>query len=274
MNTLTTTRRGFLKTAGAGAAVMVLGFRPNGALAAGEDAMLNPFVKIGTDGRVTAIVKHFEMGQGPATGLATLVAEELGVSMDQIDAEFAPSNPQVYNNLFFGSFQGTGGSTALANSFMQYRQAGAAAREMLIGAAAKEWGLDAASLSIKDGMISGGGHSAALGEFVTAAASMEAPAEPALKDPSEWTLIGNENITRVDGTSKLDGSARFAMDMMLPNQMVVVVIRPPRMGALVKSFDASGAEGMPRLHPCRGAADERQGGGFCRTHLGRVPGTR
>ena len=165
--------------------------------------------------------------------------------MDQIDAEFAPSNPQVYNNLFFGSFQGTGGSTALANSFMQYRQAGAAAREMLLGAAAKEWGLDAASLSLKDGMISGGGHSADLGEFVNAAASMEAPAEPALKDPSEWTLIGNENITRVDGTSKLDGSARFAMDMMLPNQMVVVVIRPPRMGAMVKSFDASGAEGMP-----------------------------
>ena len=91
MTTMNITRRGFLKTAGAGAAVLVLGVRPNGAVAAGESASLNPFVKIGADGRVTAIVKHFEMGQGPTTGLSTLIAEEMGVGMEQIDMEFAPS---------------------------------------------------------------------------------------------------------------------------------------------------------------------------------------
>lgn len=86
--------------------------------------MLTPFVKITSDGQVIAIVKHFEKGQGPATGLTSLIAEELGVTMEQIDYDFAPSNPQVYNNLFFGPFQGTGGSTAMANSFQQYRTAG------------------------------------------------------------------------------------------------------------------------------------------------------
>ena len=244
MTTMNITRRGFLKTAGAGAAVLVLGVRPNGAVAAGESASLNPFVKIGADGRVTAIVKHFEMGQGPTTGLSTLIAEEMGVGMEQIDMEFAPSNPQVYNNLLFGPFQGTGGSTAIANSWEQYRKAGAAAREMLIGAAAKEWGLDAASLSLKGGVISGGGKSAPLGDFVAAAMAMEPPAEPALKAPSEWVLIGNPEVLRIDNSGKVDGTAQFAMDVMLPGQMVVTMIRPPRMGAVVKGFDASSAEGI------------------------------
>lgn len=126
--TINTSRRGFLKGAVATAAALYVGVRADGALAASPEATeLNPFVRIGADGRVTAIIKHFEMGQGPSTGLTTLIAEELGVTMDQIDYEFAPSNPQVYNNTLFGAFQGTGGSTAIANSFMQYRGAGAAA---------------------------------------------------------------------------------------------------------------------------------------------------
>ena len=131
---ITTSRRGFLQGSTAAVTVLLIGARPDGVLAAGgaDHAMLNPFVRIGADGSVTAIVKHFEKGQGPATGLSTLIAEELGVRMDQISYEFAPSDPQLYNNLFLGEFQGTGGSTAMANSFMQYRQAGAAAREMLI----------------------------------------------------------------------------------------------------------------------------------------------
>ncbi len=126
--TINTSRRGFLKGAAAATAVLMVGVRPDGAVAAAssESAMLNPFVKISSDGSVTAIVKHFEKGQGPATGLSTLIAEEIGVSMDQIAYEFAPSNPELYNNLFFGPFQGTGGSTAMANSFMQRRPCGTA----------------------------------------------------------------------------------------------------------------------------------------------------
>lgn len=243
--TLNTSRRGFLKSAAAAAAVLYVGARPDGAMAAGaEPSMLTPFVKIDADGKVTAIVKHFEMGQGPSTGLTTLIAEELGVTMDQIGFEFAPSNPQLYNNLLFGPFQGTGGSTAMANSFMQYRTAGAAAREMLINAAAEAWGVDAGDLSLDEGVISGAGQSAPLGDFVAAAAGMDVPAEPRLKDPSEFTLIGNPAVKRKDNDPKTTGTAMFAMDVMLDNQMVAVIQRSPRMGGTVAGFDDSDAQGI------------------------------
>ncbi|MEW2911164.1 xanthine dehydrogenase family protein molybdopterin-binding subunit [Leisingera sp. JC11] len=241
--TLNTSRRGFLKSAAAAAAVLYVGVRPDGALSAGAaPAQLNPFVKIDADGTVTAIVKHFEKGQGPATGLTTLIAEELGVSMEDIQYEFAPSDPSRYANLAFGQMQGTGGSTAMANSFLQYRQAGAAAREMLIKAAAEAWGADPAELTLEDGLIKGAGQEAPLAGFVAAAAQMEAPAEPRLKDPSEFRLIGNASVKRKDSLPKTNGTAMYAMDLHLPNQMVAVIIRSPRMGGLANGFDDAGAK--------------------------------
>ena len=182
------------------------------------------------------------MGQGPSTGLSTLIAEELGVSMDQMGYEFAPSDPQVYNNLFFGPFQGTGGSTAMANSWMQYRTAGANAREMLIQAAANAWGVDAGTLDIQDGMVTGGGQSAPLGDFVEAAANFEPSETPRLRDPSEWKLIGQEATRRLDSPIKVNGQAQFGMDIHLPNQMVVMIKRTPQRGGLVTSFDDSAAK--------------------------------
>ncbi len=237
-------RRGFLKTAAAATAVLYVGATADGAAAASgnADAMLNPFVKIDGDGNVIAIIKHFEKGQGPATGLSTLIAEELGVTMDQIGYEFAPSNPQVYNNLFFGPFQGTGGSTAMANSWMQYRTAGANAREMLIKAAADAWGVDASTLDIQAGMIVGGGQSAPLGEFVAAAADVAPSETPRLRDPSEWKIIGSETTRRLDSPIKVNGQAQFGMDLHLPNQMVVMIKRTPQRGGVVASFDDSAAK--------------------------------
>ena len=241
--TLNTSRRGFLKAAGA--AMLVIGIRPDGALAAGQgSAQLTPFVKIDANGVVTAVVKHFEMGQGPATGLTTLIAEELGLSMDAIEYEFAPSDPSKYNNLFFGPFQGTGGSTAMANSYMQYRQAGAAAREMLIGAAAKTWGVEPATLTLQDGVISGGGKSAPMVDFLSAAAEMDPPANPTLKDPKDFRLIGNPDVRRKDSTPKTDGTAIFAMDLHLENQMVAMIARTPRMGGTVARFDDNDAQSI------------------------------
>ena len=190
-------RRGFLKSAAASVAVLYVGASADGAAASGAtDAMLNPFVKIDSEGNVIAIIKHFEKGQGPATGLSTLIAEELGVTMDQIGYEFAPSDPNVYNNLFFGPFQGTGGSTAMANSWMQYRTAGANAREMLIKAAAKSWGVDVSALDIQAGMVVGGGKSAPLGEFVADAAKI-APSQTA----APATAVGVENHWQRDNTA-------------------------------------------------------------------------
>ncbi|CUH77754.1 Isoquinoline 1-oxidoreductase subunit beta [Tritonibacter multivorans] len=242
--TINTSRRGFLQGAAASGAALYIGATANGAMAASgsADAMLNNFVKIGADGRAIAICKHVEFGQGSATGLTTLIAEELGVTMEQIDYEFAPSNPAIYNNLLFGPFQGTGGSTAIANSFPQYRNAGAAAREMLISAAAKEWGVEASALDIVEGMVTGAGKSAPMGEFVAAAAEMEVPAEPRLRDASEWKLIGNAQTRRLDSPAKVNGTAMFAMDVQLDNQMVVMVRRTPQRGGTVVSFDDSASK--------------------------------
>ncbi|WP_300062625.1 molybdopterin cofactor-binding domain-containing protein [uncultured Roseobacter sp.] len=241
--TLDTTRRSFLKGAAAAGAVLFIGARPDGALAAaGESTAFNPFVKIASDGTVTAIVKHVEFGQGPATGLSTLIAEEIGLRMDQITYDFAPSNAEVYNNFAFGPFQGTGGSTAMANSFQQYRTAGAAAREMLIAAAAQSWGVDASELSIEEGVVTGAGQSAPIGEFVAVAATFDAPEAPALKDPAAFKLIGNPDIRRLDSAIKGDGSAMFAMDLHLPNQMVAMIKRPEQRGGLATGFDDSAAQ--------------------------------
>ncbi|MEM8792350.1 MAG: molybdopterin cofactor-binding domain-containing protein [Pseudomonadota bacterium] len=243
--TINASRRGFLKGAAATGAVLLVGVRPDGALAASNNSsMLTPFVQISSDGSVTAIIKHFEMGQGPSTGLATIIAEEVGLTMDQIGYDFAPSNPQIYNNTLFGPMQGTGGSTAIANSYMQYRQAGAATREMLLQAAANAWGVDASALALQDGVITGGGKSAPLGEFVEAAAALEAPAEPRLKDPSEFRLIGNPDVRRLDSPAKTNGTAMFAMDIQRPNQMIAMIARPEQQRAKALSMDASGAEGI------------------------------
>ena len=242
--TLTTTRRGFLKATAA--AALVIGLSPRGALAAApaDGGNFTPFVKIDPDGRVTAIVKHFEMGQGTSTGLPTLIAEELGVDLDEVAVEFAPSDARRYANLAFGS-QGTGGSTSMANSYLQYRQAGAAAREMLLGAAAAAWNVDPAELALSGGMIAGAGRSAPLARFVGPAASMPVPAEPRLKSPDAFRLIGNPNTARRDSGPKIDGSALFAMDVQLEGQIVAVVKRSPRFGGRVANVDPSAASGVP-----------------------------
>ncbi|MDW3221700.1 MAG: molybdopterin cofactor-binding domain-containing protein [Paracoccaceae bacterium] len=239
--TLTTSRRGFLASATAATGLLAIGISPRGALAKASEGALNPFVTISSDGTVTAIVKHFEKGQGTATGLSTLIAEELNMSLDAIKYEFAPSDPTVYNNSLFGPYQGTGGSTAMANSYMQYRTAGAAAREMLISAAANRWGVSASELALSNGVVSGAGNAASIGELVADAAMLEVPADPRLKDPSEFTIIGNPDVHRTDQGPKIDGTAKFAMDLHLDDQMVVVIKRSPRMGGTVASFDDTAA---------------------------------
>src|SRR6266705_3865090 len=154
-------RRDFLK-AGAG---LTLGIAAPGAFAQGGPGQArgraaaggvfepNAFVRIGADNTVTVIVKHLEMGQGTYTGLPTLVADELDADWSQIRVEGAPADASRYNNLFFGQMQGTGGSTALANSYDQMRKAGAAARAMLVQAASQAWGVPAAEVTVEQGVL-------------------------------------------------------------------------------------------------------------------------
>jgi isoquinoline 1-oxidoreductase beta subunit len=236
-------RREFLKAGSALSACFVVGFNSNGALAAADGhatADLNAFVSISEDGTVTAIVKHFEMGQGTTTGLTTLIAEEMGIPWESVKTTFAPSDNDTYKNLAFGS-QGTGGSTAIANSWEQYRVAGAGAREMLLRAAAQEWQVDVEEVTIEDGVFRSGNKTAEIADLVATAAKIEPPSKPELKDPADYKLIGNGSLPRKDSMGKTTGTAMFAMDVKVPNMLYVTVLRSPRFGGTLKSFDVAGA---------------------------------
>ncbi len=254
-------RRAFLKTGLAAGAGLTLGllvprlaggeYRAGPGIAGGaeQDSGLfepNAFVRIGVDDSVTVIVKHLEMGQGTYTGLPTLVAEELDARWDQVRAEGAPADAGRYNNLFWGPAQGTGGSTAMANSFEQMRKAGAAARQMLTAAAAERWQVPADEIRIRDGVLShDSGRTASFGELAEAAAKQSVPDDVLLKDPSEFRLIGNPSIRRKDSGSKIDGSARFTQDVQLPGMLTALVVHAPLFGATVKTFDTTVADSIP-----------------------------
>ncbi|MFK7858329.1 MAG: molybdopterin cofactor-binding domain-containing protein [Granulosicoccus sp.] len=239
-------RRTFLKSATLLSSSIAIGFNASGVLAAATGSApvdtvgFNPFVKISPDGVVTVVVKHFEMGQGTTTGLSTLVAEELDVLWSQVEVEFAPSADQ-YKNLAFGG-QGTGGSTAIANSFMQYRQAGAAARDMLVRAAAETWGVAVSDVDLQDGILSDGADKRGnIGEFVETAAKLSPNTEPALKASANFKLIGKNKLPRKDSVSKTTGKAVFAIDVKVPNMVYVTILRSPLFGGKLKSFEVGDA---------------------------------
>jgi len=206
----------------------------------------NAFVRIAPDNTVTVISKHLEMGQGVYTGLATLVAEELDADWSQVAVVAAPADASRYNNLFWGPMQGTGGSTAIANSYMQMRQAGAAARHMLIAAAAERWSVAADEITVAAGVVShaSSGHRASFGELAAAAARQTVPTEVSVKDPAEFRLIG-QRVPRTDGTGKIDGSAVFTQDVKLDGMLTALVAHPPRFGGRVAKVDSAAARAVP-----------------------------
>ncbi|WP_431861757.1 molybdopterin cofactor-binding domain-containing protein [Azospirillum sp.] len=242
-------RRDVLRAAAATG--LIVGFQLPGrgaklAYAAPADGVFRPnaFVRIAPDNSVTVLIKHLEMGQGTYTGLTTLVAEELDADWAQTRAEHAPADPLLYNNLMWGPAQGTGGSSSVANSFEQLRKAGAAARAMLVQAAADKWGVPASQVGVSKGVVSAGDRKATFGELAEAAAKVTPPKDPPLKDPKDFTLIGKP-VPRLDSVEKTTGKAVYAMDFTLPGALVAVVERPPVFGAKVKAFDASEAKKVP-----------------------------
>ena len=249
MNALTPTRRGMLMLCVGGGAGLMLGFRVKDALAealaAAAPATFNPFVRVDGAGVVTVLIKHLDKGQGAATGLATLVADELNARPDQIRVEFAPADTALYKNLLFG-MQGTGGSTSMANSFDQYREAGAAARQMLIGAAADAWKVPESEVTIADGELRHkSGHHAGLGEFADAAGRRPVPTKVVVKTPEEWIYIG-KSFPRVDIPNKSKGSVGlFSMDVHQDDMLVAVLAKPPKWGATLRGFDAAEAKASP-----------------------------
>ncbi len=243
-------RRRFLASGLAAGAGLVIGLRlpraAGAAAAPAEAAEFNAFVRIGTDDRVTVISKHIEFGQGAYTGLATLLAEELDADWASVRVVAAPADAERYKNLFFG-IQGTGGSSAMANSWEQMRRAGATARAMLVAAAAAEWSLPATEITVASGVVrhAASGRSARFGALAARAATLAPPAEVTLKDPSRFVLVGRDKLARVDIPEKTRGAARYAIDLTLPGLRTALVARPRRFGGTVRSFDATAAKKIP-----------------------------
>jgi isoquinoline 1-oxidoreductase beta subunit len=237
-------RREFMRVAALAGGGFAIGVAPF-ARAAADDAPFapNPFVRIGADNSVTVMVKHLEMGQGTYTGLPTLVAEELDADWAQIKVEGAPADAGLYNNLFWGQAQGTGGSTAIANSYEQLRRAGATARAMLVAAAADEWKVPADAITVDRGVLrhKATGRTATFGKLAAKAALQPVPADVKLKDAREFKLIG-KRVARKDSKAKINGSAQFTLDVKLPGMLTAVVAHPPLFGARLKSFDAAKAK--------------------------------
>jgi len=240
---LTLDRRHLLKsglTLGAG---LVIGFRfdrrveAKTTAGAAADFAPNAFVRVSPDDTVTILAKHIEFGQGAHTGIATVLAEELDADWAQVRVEAAPADAERYANLFFG-MQGTGGSTAMANSWEQLRRAGATARAMLVEAAAARWGVPAGEIEIGEGVVShaGSGRSARFGELAEAASELEAPEEVTLKKPEDFKLIGREDLPRVDVPAKSRGEADFTFDFARSGTLTALIARPPRFGAKVAAF--------------------------------------
>jgi isoquinoline 1-oxidoreductase beta subunit len=243
------TRRAFLKGGAAlGGALIIAGVTgPNGealAQAPGANLPANPnaFVRIAPDNTVTVIIKALDKGQGVTTGLTTIVADELDADWSQMRAVFAPADHRLYNNLLFGPVQGVGGSTTIAGSWLQMRKAGAAAKQMLVAAAAAEWGVPASEIRVARGVVSHGGRQATFGQLSAKAAAMPVVADPPLKSPADWTLIGKEGATpRVDSAAKTSGQATFSIDVRRPGMLTALVAHAPKFGGKVKSFDATEA---------------------------------
>lgn len=236
-------RRTFLT----GSAALTIGFTLPGkaAKAQATAATLTPnaFVRIGSDSRVTIIAKHVEFGQGPATGVATIIADELDAAWDQVEVVFAPANDPLYKNLAFGTM-GVGGSTAIRESWDQMRMAGAAARAMLVEAAAKRWGVEPGAVAISQGVVSAGSRKATFGELVADAAQLPVPQKPVPKTPDRYVYIG-KHVSKVDSKAKTDGSALFTQDVRLPNMVHAAVRRPPAFGATVKKVEDGAARAIP-----------------------------
>ncbi|RQS53208.1 xanthine dehydrogenase family protein molybdopterin-binding subunit [Burkholderia sp. Bp8986] len=247
-------RRTFLKAAGAAAAVSLtigfewagLGRRALAATAPAADFAPNAFLRITPDGTVTVIAKHVEMGQGAYTGIATIVAEELDADWSSVRVESAPADAKRYANLAFGTMQGTGGSSAMSNSWQQLREAGGKARAMLVSAAAARWKVPAGELTTANGVVTHAksGKTAAYGTLVADASKLPVPDKVTLKQPADFKLIGHR-IARVDGSAKSNGTAHFTLDTTFPGMRVALLQRPPRFGATVKSFDATAAKAVP-----------------------------
>ncbi len=237
-------RRQFMKASAlAGGGLLLACHLPFGALdafAAGDAVFApNAFLRIGTDNSVTIIVNKSEMGQGVYTSLPMLVAEELCCDWKRVTFQASPVAPE-YNHAQFGPIMVTGGSTSVRSEWSRLSLAGAAAREMLITAAANEWRVKPGACRAENGIVLGpGGMQISFGKIAAKAAKLPVPKEPKLKSGAK-ILLGRP-FHRLDSPAKINGKAVFGIDVTAPGMLTAVIARPPVFGGQVKSFDASRA---------------------------------
>ncbi|QCO19501.1 xanthine dehydrogenase family protein molybdopterin-binding subunit (plasmid) [Azospirillum brasilense] len=245
-------RRGFLISAAAVGGSLVIGLRPAEVAAQNEggtaaeaatvgDATLTPFIRIPPAGAIEVIVPSAEMGQGVYAAIATLIAEELEVPLEQIRAMPAPADPARYAHPLLGD-QITGGSVTIRGFWTPMRQAGAAARTMLVAAAARQWGVSADSCKAEAGVVRHpeSGRSAPYGTLAAAAAREPLPETVMLKPASAFTLIG-KTLPRIDSPEKVNGTARFGLDAHPPGVKFAALAICPTFGGTLKAMDDSAA---------------------------------
>jgi isoquinoline 1-oxidoreductase beta subunit len=242
-------RRDFLKKSAAGGAALVIGFHLSPIAVADqaqdqEKKPPNPFdawVRITPDNCVTLILGKSEMGQGIMTALPMILAEELCVDWRQVKVEQAPTNPKIYD-------LGTGGSGSVAGSWLPLRRAGAAAREMLVAAAAQKWEVSPDTCKAENGQVVHGNPKRYLpyGELVEAAAKLPIPNfnTVPLKNSDDFTVVGHDT-RRFEARDKATGAAKFGIDSRMPGMLFAVVARCPVFGGKIASFDATKAKAVP-----------------------------
>jgi isoquinoline 1-oxidoreductase beta subunit len=208
-----------------------------------EPVDLNAWLQVGTDGVVRFFCDRSEMGQGVYTALPMLIAEELGIALDALRVEFAPPGEAFVNQLL--GTQITGGSTSVRDAWVKLRTAGAQAREMLVAAAMQEWGIGREGIRVENGeVLAPDGKRLAFGALADAAGKLPVPKDVALKPASEFTLVGKPQ-KRLDTPSKVDGSAKFGIDVRLDGMLYGALAQPPVLGGKVKGFDPAPAKAMP-----------------------------
>ncbi|WP_425277515.1 molybdopterin cofactor-binding domain-containing protein [Methylobacterium nodulans] len=243
----TPTRRRFLAGAAATAGAFSFGFHvPFGAQAApAPTPEVNAWVVVRPDETVVIRIARSEMGQGTLTGLAQLVAEELGCDWAQVTTEYPTPGQNLARQRVWGDFS-TGGSRGIRESFVAVRRGGAAARLMLVAAAAQDWGVAPGECQVQKGVIThpASGRSTTFGKVAARAATLEPPKEIPLKDPKDWTIAG-QSLKRLDTAAKLDGSQVYGQDLRLDGMLNAAIRDCPVPGGQVKSFDARAVSGMP-----------------------------
>ncbi|XHS77562.1 molybdopterin cofactor-binding domain-containing protein [Burkholderiaceae bacterium UC74_6] len=233
-----TTRRGFLQTGAAAAGGLMVGLHLPALAADAEVKEINAWVVVAPDETVTVRIARSEMGQGTLTGLAQLVAEELDCDWARVRTEYPTPGQNLARKRVWGNFS-TGGSRGIRESNEYVRKGGAAARMMLVQAAANTWQVPAAECSVSRGVIShkASGRQTTYGQMAAAAAQLEAPTDIPLKKPADWKLAG-QPLKRLDTRGKLDGSQVYGMDMKLPGMLNAAIRDCPVFGGKVKSFNA------------------------------------